>query len=187
MDEDTAALCILALLFLTILSTPLLITACVALSTTRKWAANQRRPLRLPTTKVNGEGTDLEASEGLIGNKIADEESDDDFEEDEFLDAADRRFYAQKQERKLKAQKEREADLRLTFGNKFVKEWKKCWVGSGGSLEERKQEAEFKEEEGRRKVAREAVREVLRLQRRMERRGKAAEGLPRYGEGVKSE
>jgi predicted ATP-dependent protease len=184
MDEDTLAIVVLAGLFLTILSTPFLITGCIAASSTRKWAAERRRTNL--TGRPGSKTDDIEADARLI-----DEESDSDAEAD-FLDSEDEEYYNIKRERKVKEREGREADLRLSMGAKFVKEWKKCWTGAG-SVETRKQEQEFRDEESRRKIAREAVREYLRIERKKAR--KAARKvdatndeteLPTYGSAVKA-
>lgn len=174
MDEDTVSLLILGGLFVTVLSIPLLVTACVAWGNTRKWAVERRQSVKLPLTASKTTGDIEEASESLI-NEDSDNESDQ-----EFLDEEDEQYYSKKKARKNQEREERQQDLALSVRAKFLKEWKKCWTGPGGNLEERKKEQEFREEEGRRKVAREAVREYLRLQRRKERKAAMKEVLPSY-------
>lgn len=190
MDEDTVAVIFLAGLFLTILTTPLLITGCIAAGNTRKWAAERRRTV-LGHGHGNNKTDDVEADR-LI-NSTHEEESES---ETEFLDSEDEEFYNTKRQRKMQEREEREADLRLSPRAKFFREWKKTWTGPGGSVEQRKQEQEFKDEESRRKIAREAVREYLRIERRRARKaaargdgGKIDEGaeLPTYGSAVKAE
>merc|ERR1711939_1142740 len=157
MDEDTVALAILGTIFVFIISSPLLITACIAAATTRKWAAERRRATCGRTGKYDTESS-----------RLIDSAEDDSEPETEFLDSEDEEYYNVKQQRRIQDREEREADMRLTTRAKFFREWKKCWTGPG-TPEKRKKDQEFKEQEQHRKIAREAVREYLRIERKRAR------------------
>jgi biopolymer transport protein ExbB/TolQ len=146
-----------------VLSIPASITACIAWSNTKKW---NKEKLQI---------SDIEEAGRLV------EESD----EEDYLDEEDEAFHQLKAEQKRVEQEEREADLQLTTTQKFLKEWKKCWNGVGSERVQR--EREIKEGEERRKIAREAVREYLRIERRRARKAQSTkEGmeLPTYGNAV---
>ncbi|KPI44135.1 uncharacterized protein AB675_6139 [Cyphellophora attinorum] len=186
-DEDT----VLAVFFIGFLAfaftLPCTITACIAASRTRAWnkdkrARNGRRYGLLPQ----------QASMTADPEAALESESDSDHESD-YLDSEDERNAVSKREQKKKAIEERDADLLLSTSAKFIKEWKSVWRGPGG-IEKVRQEAEAKAEVERRKIAREAVREYLRMERKKARKArKAAEQdeqameLPSYGKAVSGE
>lgn len=169
MDEDTAFAIVISTLFVLLVSSPLLITACIAGAATRKWAVERRKATYgFPHQKGDPEGDRLV-------NATGEEDSDSDIDETDFLDSEDEEYYNLKRQRKLQQREERDADLRLTPRAKFFKEWHKCWAGPGGSVEQRRKEQEFKEQEMHRKIAREAVREYLRIERRKARKAARVE------------
>lgn len=90
-------------------------------------------------------------------------------DEEDFLDSEDEAYYQAKKDQKRRERDEKASDRLLSTRAKFFKEWKKCWRGSG-SLEQRQKDQELKTEDERRKIAREAVREYLRIQRKKERK-----------------
>lgn len=180
MDEDTVAVAVLGTLFLLILASPLIITACIAAGSTRKWAVERRRITHGQSIRSDPEADHLVDS------------ADDSEPETEFLDSEDEEYYNTKNQRRTREREERDADLRLSTRAKFFKEWKKCWTGPG-NVEQRKQEQEFKEQEQRRKLAREAVREYVRVERKRTRMlakktdHKDEMELPTYGNAIKAQ
>lgn len=161
MDEDTAFAIVIGTLLVLMISSPLLITGCIAGVATRKWAVERHRASYGLPTKADPEGDRL---------MNPTDENDSDTETDDFLDSEDEEYYNLKRQRRTQEREEREADLRLTPRAKFFKEWRKCWSGPGGTEEMRRKEREFKEQEQHRKIAREAVREYLRIERRKARK-----------------
>jgi len=178
MDEDTVFGILLLIFFLAILTLPLSITACIAAATTRKWSKEKQRRAH------NGTEGAEEA------NRLV-EDSDSENEDEEFLDSEDEQYYRAKREQKHRERDEKEADWQLSTNGKFCKEWKRCWTGPAGSKEQLAKERELKEQDERRKIAREAVREYLRIERKKARRAQgskmeqeAAMELPTYGNAV---
>lgn len=172
MDEDIVLGLFVLGFFLFVLTTPLWVTACIAAAATRSWSKEKARRAR-----------------GGLGSIEADrlvEEGDDDTDED-FLDSEDEEYYNAKREQKREEREGKEADWLLTPGAKFRKEWKKCWkVGNKANLDK---ERELREQDERRKIAREAVREYLRLQRRKARKAlsksETSSELPSYNKATK--
>ncbi|KAK5190149.1 Ribosomal lysine N-methyltransferase 4 [Exophiala xenobiotica] len=171
MGEDTIlGLCFLAF-FLSILTSPLWITACIAAAVTRKWSKEKTRRVH---NDIEGVEADRLVEDSESGN------------EEEFLDSEDEDYYRAQQDRKREERQEQEADLLLSTRAKFFKEWKKCW--STGDKIQLAKERELKEQDERRKIAREAVREYLRIERRKARmagtKSEAGMELPSYGNAV---
>jgi signal transduction histidine kinase len=158
MDEETVFGLLVFLFFLTILTLPLSITACIAASTTRRWSKEKARRFR--------QGT-LEAEPFV-------EDSDSELADEDILDSEDEEYYTAKREQKQKEREERQKDWQLTAKQKFFKEYKKCWTGPAGGRDQLAKEKEMKDQEERRKIAREAVREYLRLERKRARKGQMA-------------
>lgn len=166
MDEDD----VFAILFLlTIFTLPLTLvlatTSLIAYSRTRKWAAANKKSVRLPT--------DPEASSALLSSDDAEDEDDD------YLDTED-------EAEQTAAKAEAEADKSKTFGQMWRKEFRKVWSGKGA-----KGIAKEREREERRKLAKAVARELDRRERRRERRAirertkvqqeeMEMEGLPKY-------
>lgn len=181
MDEDTVAIVILATIFVFLLSSPLLLTGCIAAFATRKWALKRHNAAYGLTDKA-----DVEA------DRLVDSAEDDSDPETEFLDSEDEEYYNLRRQARTREREEREADLRLSTRAKFFKEWKKCW-GGAGTVEQRKKDQEFKEQEQHRKIAREAVREYLRIERKKARKAARQTAskdedmeLPTYGNATKA-
>ena len=145
MDEEIILGICFLVLFLSILTSPLWITACIAAAATRKWSKEKTRRAH----------NDIE---GVESDRLV-EPSESENEED-FLDSEDEDYYRAKQDRKREERQEREADLLLGTRAKFFKEWKKCW--KTGDKTQLAKERELKEQDERRKIAMEAVREYLR-------------------------
>ena len=158
MDEDTAFAIVIGVLFVLLISSPLLITGCIAGVATRQWTAERRR-----ATYGLPHKADVEA-ERLVSSA-----ADDSDAEADFLDSEDEEYYNLQRQQRIQEREEREADLRLSTRAKFFKEWRKCWSGPG-TEEQRRKEREFKEQEQHRKIAREAVREYLRVERKKARK-----------------
>ncbi|KAJ9656695.1 hypothetical protein H2198_004814 [Neophaeococcomyces mojaviensis] len=140
--EDIIALfvfsSILCMPFILVLS----ITGCIAYSNTRTWQKEKARRLH-----------DAESRDPLVSK------SQSSFEEiEDFLDSEDEAEYREKQEEEA----EEEAEWKLTTKQKFNKEFKKCWTGKAKAEKER----EKKEKEERRKIAKEVVREMMRLEKK---------------------
>ena len=169
MDEEIILGICFLVLFLSILTSPLWITACIAAAATRKWSKEKTRRAH----------NDIE---GVESDRLV-EPSESENEED-FLDSEDEDYYRAEQDRKREERQEQEADLLLSTRAKFFKEWKKCW--KSGDKTQLAKEREAQDE--RRKIAREAVREYLRIQRRKARmtrtKSEAAIELPSYGNAV---
>jgi biopolymer transport protein ExbB/TolQ len=147
-----------------ILSIPASITACIAWSNTKKW------------NREKNQTSDTEEAARLV------DEPDD---EQDFIDEEDEAFHRAKDEQKRVEREEREADLQITTTQKFFKEWKKIWNGVGAERVQR--EREIKEGDERRKIAREAVREYLRIERRRARKAQSTKDgieLPTYGNAI---
>merc|ERR1712098_300133 len=132
MDEDTVAIVVLATIFVFLLSSPLLLTGCIAGFATRKWALERRNAAYGLTDKA-----DVEADRLVYSTE---DESDPD---PEFLDSEDEEYYNLRRQARTREREEREADLRLSTRVKFFKEWKKCWRGAG-TVEQRLMDREFK-------------------------------------------
>lgn len=100
------------------------------------------------------------------------EESDSEVEDSEieYLDSEDEAYYTAKREQKRKQREDKDIDALLSTRAKFIKEWKACWKGPARTEAERVGEQKFKEQEERRKIAREAVREYIRLERQKARK-----------------
>lgn len=137
----------------------LFITGCIAYSHTRTWQKAKLQRLR-----------DAEFQNPLLANKGSPQQQE---EEPEFLDSEDEAEYREQQAEEA----ESEADWNLTTGQKFRKEWKKCW---GGNAKKLQRQNEKKEREERRKIAREVVREMMRLQRKKDKALKLDLELPEY-------
>jgi signal transduction histidine kinase len=180
MDEDVAFGIFFVIFLLVVLTLPLSITACVAASATRKWSKEK-------THRVQS-GIALEESDFLVSDADSDNDPDD------CLDSEDEEYYSARREQKRREQEEKITDQQLSTREKFFKEWKKCWRGPPGTKEQLTRERELKETEERRKIAREAVREYLRMERRKERKARQeqvakkqrdeATGLPTYGNAI---
>lgn len=168
MDEDD----VFAILFLlTIVTLPLTLvlatTSLIAYSRTKKWAAANKKSVRLPT--------DPEASSAAL---LSSDDVEDD-EDDDYLDTED-------EAEQTAAKAEAEADKSKTFGQMWRKEFRKVWSGKGA-----KGIAKEREREERRKLAKAVARELDRRERRRERRAirerakvqqgeMEMEGLPKY-------
>ncbi|KAJ9608736.1 hypothetical protein H2200_006507 [Cladophialophora chaetospira] len=174
MDEDVAFGIFFVVFLLFVFTLPLSITGCIAASATRKWSKEKARRYH--------SGIVLEEADHLV--------EDSDVEEDEPLDSEDEEYYNAKREQKRREREETLLDQQLTTRGKFFKEWKKCWSGPAGGREQLAKEKELKDTEERRKIAREAVREYLRLERKKARRSQSKKHeesgmeLPSYGNAV---
>ena len=157
-------------LLVSIVTLPFTITACIALNNTSKWSKANRQSLRVHKFSPIPQKEDLEAN-------ASDSDSEPDAED--ILDSEDEAYYAARRSRKQAERDEKDADTGLTFGAKFRKEYKKCWRGSG--MEKVREAQKVTEESERRKIAKDAVREYIRMQRKRERKAK------KVAEGVKSE
>ncbi|KAF1920193.1 hypothetical protein BDU57DRAFT_6274 [Ampelomyces quisqualis] len=151
MDEDLIAFGCVMLLFLSFpFFIVMSITGCIAYSRTKTW------------DKARNRGAITLESTSLVENR-EDDESD-------FVDTDDEDDY-----NKRKA--EEESDKILTFGQKYRKEFKKCWNGKG-----REEILKTKEREDRRKLAKAVARALDR--RESKRARQAAQGqaddLPPY-------
>ena len=175
--EDAVFIGLYLFFMLIVFTLPLSITACIAASVTRKWSKGKARRAR----------------GGIEGGEEADNliEDSDSEHEDDFLDSEDEEFYRAKREAKRKEREEKEADWQLSTKRKFFKSWKAVWTGPAGGKAQVLAELGVKDQDERRKIAREAVREYLRLERKKAR--KAAGGskteeeameLPSYGRAV---
>ena len=157
-----------ACFLLFIFTSPLSITACIAAASTRRWQKEK-------TSRSKVGAFDAES------NPLVDESDSDD---EEFLDSEDEEYYQTKQDDKRKVREETEADWQLTPRAKFLKEWKKIWTGSNNVVNQHKKE----QEDERRKIAREAVREYLRIERKKARKAATKKQelmeLPSYGNAV---
>lgn len=171
MDEDTVFGLLILFLFLFIFTLPLSITACIAATATRKWSQEKAR-----RSKSGFQGTEE-------ANPLVD--SSDSEPDVEFLDSEDEAYVRDKRDQKRREREETEADWRLTARSKFFKEWKKCWRGGEGTKEQLAKDRELKEQDERRKIAREAVREYLRVERKKAR--KAQKIIEEQRLGVKKE
>jgi hypothetical protein len=150
MDEDLIAFGCVMLLFLSFpFFIVMSITSCVAYSRTKAW------------DKARNKGTITLESTALVENHN-DDESD-------FVDTDDEDDY-----NKRKA--EEEADKSLTFGQKYRKEFRKCWNGKG-----REDIVKQKEREERRKLAKAVARALDRRERKRARQAaQQADELPAY-------
>jgi signal transduction histidine kinase len=149
------------------LSIPISITACVAASSTRHWKKEKARRAQIGT----------EEAEQLVNH-----EDSEDFDDDDFVDSEDEDYFRTKAEQQRKLREEQALDWQLSTSKKFLKEWKKCWTGSSGVLADQAREKELKEQDERRKIAREAVREYLRIQKKKAR--KSAGAVPLQDDGM---
>ncbi|KIW73093.1 hypothetical protein PV04_01237 [Phialophora macrospora] len=180
MDEDVAFGIFFFIFLLIILTLPLSITACIAASATRKWSKEKARRFQ--------SGIPHEESDCLVSD------IDSDCDPEDYLDSEDEEYYSARREQKRRQQEEKVADRQLSTWGKFFKEWKKCWRGPPGTKEQLAKERELRETEERRKIARQAVREYLRMERRKERKARQeqgamqqqdeATGLPTYGNAI---
>lgn len=151
MDEDLLALgAVLTLLIAFPFSVVAFVLACVSYSRTRAWdrARNQR-------------ATKLEASSSLLSK-----DNNDDDDDSEFYDTDDEN---EANERKV----EEARDNLLTFGQKWRKEFGRCWKGKGVVQIQKE-----REREERRKLARAVAKELERRERRRARKERG--GLPVY-------
>lgn len=167
MDEDTVVGIFFIGFLLFVFSLPVSLTACVAASKTRKWAKSKTN------TRARANGIILTCADVVrVENEPLVEESDSEAEDSEieYLDSEDEAYHRAKREQKRKQREEKEADALLSTRAKFIKEWKACWKGPARTEAERVGEQKFKEQEERRKIAREAVREYLRLERKKARK-----------------
>lgn len=151
MDEDLIALCVMvALLLVFPFSVVAFTLGLVAYSRTKAWDKARSQ-----------KAANLESSTLLSG--------DDDSEFDDTDDEAER------SERKAEEQR----DAFLTFGQKWRKEFVKCWKGKGAA-----QLQKDREREERRKLAKAVAKELQRMERRKlrkaEREAMADHGLPPY-------
>lgn len=172
MDEDTVFGIFVCGFFLFFVTSPLWITACIAAAATRHWSKEKIR-------RAKGGIASSEA------NPLV-EEPDSDQEED-FLDSEDEEYYTAKRDQKAKEREEKERDWTLSPRAKFFKEWKKCW--KTGSKDQLIKERELREQDERRKIAREAVREYLRIERRRARKAVSkseTSELPTYSNATKA-
>lgn len=167
MDEDIIVGMVILFLFLFVFTLPLSITACVAAANTRKWSQEKAR-----RSQSGFQGTEE-------ANPLVD--SSDSEPDDEFLDSEDEAYTRDKRDQKRREREETEADWRLTTRCKFFKEWKKCWKGGEGTKEQLAKDRELKEQDERRKIAREAVREYLRVERKKARKAQRIVGEQRLG------
>lgn len=124
------------------------ITSCLAWSRTRAWRKEKSKHFAKMDADVE--------MDGLIPEE---EES-----EEEPIDSED--------EAEINARKEaQKMDWELTTYQKFRKELKKVWSGDDG-----REAAAKKEREERAKIAREVAREMLRVQRKRDRKAKKTQG-----------
>ncbi|KAJ4289547.1 hypothetical protein N0V90_010876 [Kalmusia sp. IMI 367209] len=151
MDEDLIALCVMvALLVFFPFSVVVLILGLVSYSRTKAWDKARAKKV-----------ANLESS-----TLLSDDDDSDFYDTDEEADRTER-----------KAEEQRDAFL--TFGQKWRKEFVKCWKGKGAAqlLKER-------EREERKKLAKAVARELERRERRKARKAereiKENEGLPPY-------
>lgn len=154
MDEDLIAFAVMVgmLLFFPF-SVVVFVIGCVSYSRTKAWdrARNQRT-------------TSLESSSSLLEN---DNDSDSEFD-----DTDDE---AEHNERKA----EEARDAMLTFGQKWRKEFGKCWKGKGvAQIQKERERAERKKLA--KAVAKELERRERRRARKAEREARDMEGLPPY-------
>jgi len=156
MDEDIVFGILLFIFFFACLTLPLSITACLAASATRKWSKEKARYAQ----------TGVEEADPLV--------KDSESEDEEILDSEDEEYYNAKREQKRREREEKLADWQLSTRAKFGKEWKKCWCGPAGNKDQLAREKELKEQEDRKKIAREAVREYIRGERRKARKTERA-------------
>ncbi|OCT53925.1 hypothetical protein CLCR_10878 [Cladophialophora carrionii] len=180
MDEDVAFGIFFVIFLLFVFTLPLSLTACIAASATRKWSKEKARQSR--------SGVSLEESECLVSD------SESDCDPEDYLDSEDEEYYNARREHKHREQEEKIADRQLSTSGKFFKEWKRCWRGPAGTKEQLAKERELKETAERRLIARQAVREYLRMERRKERKTRQQQGakkeqdealeLPTYGNAV---
>lgn len=172
MGEDSVFMICFGLFLVVVLSLPLSLSACIAASRTRTWAKE----------KTGRNYTQLSSSD-LEADPLVDSDAEDDF-----LDAEDEEYYNAKRQQKQRERDEEQADRALSTRAKFFKEWAKCWKGPNPE-QRRLQEQELKAQDERRKIAREAVREYLRIERRKARKAALKQGgdnmeLPTYGKAV---
>ncbi|KEF60617.1 uncharacterized protein A1O9_02178 [Exophiala aquamarina CBS 119918] len=183
MDEELIFWFFVSLFFVSVFTLPLSITACVAASATRRWAKDKSKAKARFYS-----ATDADAE----SNPLVEESDSEAEDEIEYLDSEDEEYHLAKREQKLMAREAKEAELLLSTQAKFLKEWKQCWTGPTRTEQQRMKERELKEEEDRRKLAREAVREYLRMERKKASKAQKQEqaqeevsaGLPTYGNAV---
>ncbi|EXJ64453.1 hypothetical protein A1O7_00789 [Cladophialophora yegresii CBS 114405] len=162
MDEDVVFGIFFVIFLLFVFTLPLSLTACIAASATRKWSKEKARRSQ----------SGLAFEEECL---VSDAESDCDPED--YLDSEDEEYYNARREQKRREQEEKIADRQLSTSGKFFKEWKKCWKGPSGTKEQLAKERELKETAERRLIAREAVREYMRMERRKERKTRQQQGV----------
>lgn len=151
MDEDLIAfICFLTLFILFPISLALSITGCIAHSRTRAWQKERAQ-----------KAAHLEASDPLLDGKT-NNLSTEDVEEQDFWDEED-----EEEDRKRKVEELEEATM--TFGQKWRKEFRKIWNGSGRNL------IKEREREERKKLAKLVVRAMEKREAR-----RAGEALPVY-------
>jgi len=161
MDEDTLAVCILLFAAIFIVgfgfSLAFSITACVAWGRTKQWKKEKAH-----RNNPDAEEILLAASENENDSDLDPEDSDDEAE--------------------LKVREEARQDWTLTTKQKFRKELKKAWKGTG-IVEARR----IQEREERKKVAKAVAKELAKMERKRERKANKAgsssaeaDGLPTY-------
>lgn len=153
MDEDLIALCaMVGLLVIFPFSIVVFVIGCVSYSRTKAWDRER-----------NKRSTSLESSSGLLNAE--DDESD-------YYDTDDE---AEANERKA----EESRDAMLTFGQKWRKEFGRCWKGKGVVQIQKE-----RERQERRKLAKAVAKELERRERRRarkaEREANGDDGLPPY-------
>lgn len=143
-SEDFIAMTIIILLMLSPLLVLLSITLITAAVRTRKWQKTKLRRLSPESNPLHPTGSDSE--------------------DEEILDSEDE----QARTDKLDAKREEEADMLLTTKEKFKKEMWRGWSGGGRKEMERKKRENERSE--RKKLAKEIVREMRRVERNGGRR-----------------
>jgi hypothetical protein len=137
--DDDPPFIIIGLVFLAFVSFPFVLvaltTACVARSRTKEWDRKRRSAT-----------TDVELNETLLNG-----------EEDDFLDSEDEADF---NERKAEV----EADSRLTFNQKWRKEFRSAWKGRTKEMIQKEKEREERKE--RRKLAKAVAQEMERREAR---------------------